>query len=499
VNGSVTAVTPGGEQETIPPSRPLPPRPGVRRLGSRYVLDERIGRGATGHVWSGRRDDGLPVAVKLLRSDLADDPEVVTRFLREKATLMRLRHPNLVQVHDLVAEGDVLAIVMDLVDGEDLRRRASRGRLSRAEAAVLLAQTAGALAAVHAARIVHRDVKPENVLVTQVYGQPTAKLTDFGIARALESPSLTRLTQIVGTPAYIAPEIVAGRPAGPPADVYALGVTSYELLAGRRPFDSDVPVAVLRAHVEEPVVRPPGLDDDVWALLAACLDKRPEARPSAADLAVAWAALSAPGKLAVAPVPAPQPTADTLPPEVRVPEPELTYDEPAHTVGAVRPTTVSPRPVAPPAPPPPAPPRRRRWPVVVAAVLVAVLGVSIGVYAARRGAEPAAGPSPSSLEPAARYFVPASVKVGTDRTATLTWDAAAAQLPGFEAFYVWQLANGTAYPLSGSLAATVTSFTVAGLRPGRESCFGVLAYGVTEPPPKTPPKVCIDVPSGGPA
>lgn len=281
----------------MPPTRPVVAQvPGARPLGSRYLLDRRIGRGATGHVWAGRRrDDGYPVAVKLLRSELAEDPDVVMRFLREKSTLTRLRHPNLVQVHDLVAEGEVLAIVMDLVRGEDLRRRATRGPLSRVEAAVLLAQTAGALAAVHAARVVHRDVKPENILITDRDGQPTALLTDFGIARALEGPALTRPTQLVGTPAYIAPELAVGRAPEPASDVYSLGVTAYELLAGHRPFHADAPIALLRAHVEDIPTRPPGVDDATWALIAACLAKSPADRPSAAEVAVHWATLAQPG------------------------------------------------------------------------------------------------------------------------------------------------------------------------------------------------------------
>src|SRR5262249_1325619 len=146
-------------------------------------LDEPIGRGATGHVWAGRRrEDGSPVAVKLLRAELATDPGVVNRFLRERLVLTGLRHKHLVRVHDLVAEGDVLGIVMDLVDGEDLRHFLARGPLPEATAATLLAQVAAALAAVHAAGLVHRDIKPENVLVA---AGPTALLSDFGIARAV--------------------------------------------------------------------------------------------------------------------------------------------------------------------------------------------------------------------------------------------------------------------------------------------------------------------------
>jgi len=278
----------GERLETLPPTRRMP-EPTGRPLGSRYLLDELIGRGATGHVWRGHtRDGGGSVAVKLLRSELAEDPDVVTRFMRERATLTRLSHPHLVAVHDLVAEGDALAIIMDLVEGVDLRQLSSEGRLEPTTAANLLAQTAAALAAVHAAGLVHRDLKPENVLVEMRDGKPYALLTDFGLARAADSPTLTRLTQLVGTPAYLSPELVAGREPGPPADVYALGVTAYELFAGRRPFPDGSTAVLLRAHLEQVPERPEGLTDPVWQLLASCLDKEPARRPTAGQLAEAW-------------------------------------------------------------------------------------------------------------------------------------------------------------------------------------------------------------------
>ncbi|PZS13265.1 MAG: hypothetical protein DLM57_17135 [Pseudonocardiales bacterium] len=286
----------GERLETMPPTRPVP-EPAGRPLGSRYLLDELIGRGATGHVWRGHtRDGGGQVAVKLLRSELAEDPDVVMRFMRERATLTRLTHPHLVAVHDLVAEGDALAIIMDLIDGVDLRQLASEGPMDPRTAADLLAQTAAALAAVHAAGVVHRDMKPENVLVETREGRPYALLTDFGLARAADSPTLTRLTQLVGTPAYLAPELVAGREPGPPVDVYALGVTAYELFAGRRPFPESSTAVLLRAHLDQAPPRPEGLTEPVWQLLAACLGKEPAHRPTAGQLAEAWQRVAGDGR-----------------------------------------------------------------------------------------------------------------------------------------------------------------------------------------------------------
>ncbi|HEY3506125.1 MAG TPA: protein kinase [Actinocatenispora sp.] len=273
-------------QETLPPGAE---EPGGVPLGSRYLLYERLGSGATGVVRRARRrDDGRLVAVKVLRAEYARDPDVTTRFLRERNLLRSLTHPNLVRVHDLVAEGDTLAVVMEYVPGHDLRHAV---RPPVAAALDLLARVCAGLAAVHAAGVVHRDVKPENILLTR--DGTVAKLADFGLARAVYADDLTRDAQLLGTPAYLAPELAAGGRPGPAADVYAVGVTAYELLAGHRPFRADNAMALLRAHLDDVPARPPGLPDAVWRMLAACLAKKPADRPTAADLAGRLAALAA--------------------------------------------------------------------------------------------------------------------------------------------------------------------------------------------------------------
>ncbi|OLB77612.1 MAG: hypothetical protein AUI14_15610 [Actinobacteria bacterium 13_2_20CM_2_71_6] len=466
--------------DTLPPTRPVSPPPthtGGRPLGSRYLLDTRIGRGATGHVWAGRRrEDGSPVAVKLIRGELAEDPDVVARFLRERATLVRLSHPNLVRVHDLVAEGEVLGIVMDLVEGADLRRLAVTGPLSVAEAAGLLAQAASALAAVHAAGVVHRDVKPENVLVTERDGRRTALLTDFGTARAVDGPTLTRSTQLVGTPAYLAPELVAGRSPEPPADVYSLGITAYELFTGRRPYPETSTEALLRAHLDQPVTRPDGLSDDAWALVAACLDKQPERRPSAAEAATRFAALADPSR----------DLGRLHPPEgVAV-----------STIGEPVATRVSERPV-PARPAEPVPPKKRRWLLVGVAALVAVLGLGVGAYLGRPAphAQPAARPTPSPSVGSLLYPIPAVLALDKGNV-TVSWDSGAATLPGFQAFFVFEVTGSGSRAVSGMLARDVNKFRVSSLRPGRQSCFTVIAYGVTAPRPNpAPPPACVTPPS----
>ena len=171
-----------------------------RGLGSRYVLHEPIGRGAYGDVWrASPRAGGPPLAVKVLKPELASDDETVGRFLQERSILVGLEHPNLVRVHDLVIEGDTIAIVMDLAAGTDLRRLLSASPTQAPALACEVArQIAAGLAAVHAGGVVHRDVKPENVMVDlSSPGLPLARLTDFGIARLTQSPSVTRMSGIM--------------------------------------------------------------------------------------------------------------------------------------------------------------------------------------------------------------------------------------------------------------------------------------------------------------
>jgi serine/threonine-protein kinase len=257
-------------------------------IGSRYELEEQLGRGAFGSVYRGRvRDTGEAVAVKVLLEELAADPDVVTRFLRERTALVGLRHRSLVAVRDLVVEGDVLALVMQLVEGPDLRAyQRGRGTLGPEEAAVLVADVADALSVAHAANIIHRDVKPANVLLQLESGGFRPLLTDFGIARLADAPSVTRTSQVVGTPYYLSPEVISGRKATPAVDVYACGIMLYELLTGHPPFRGRDAMEVFRAHQTAMPQRPAGLPERLWSVALAALAKEPEQRPTAADLAV---------------------------------------------------------------------------------------------------------------------------------------------------------------------------------------------------------------------
>ncbi|MFJ2021194.1 MULTISPECIES: serine/threonine-protein kinase [Streptomyces] len=262
----------------------------ARKIGSRYTANQILGRGSAGTVWLGEGPDG-PVAVKLLREDLASDQELVGRFVRERTALLGLEHPHVVSVRDLVVDGNDLALVMDLVRGTDLRTRLDRERRLSPEAAVaIVADVAEGLAAAHAAGVVHRDVKPENVLLDMEGplgpgGAHPALLTDFGVAKLIDSPRRTRATKIIGTPDYLAPEVVEGLPPSAAVDVYALMTVLYELLAGFTPFGGGHPGAVLRRHVTETVVPLPGIPDELWRLMVQCLAKAPASRLRASELA----------------------------------------------------------------------------------------------------------------------------------------------------------------------------------------------------------------------
>ncbi|MFF8400971.1 serine/threonine-protein kinase [Streptomyces sp. NPDC015684] len=262
----------------------------ARKIGSRYTANQILGRGSAGTVWLGEGPEG-PVAVKLLREDLASDQELVGRFVQERTALLGLEHPHIVTVRDLVVDGNDLALVMDLVRGTDLRTRLERERRLAPEAAVaIVADVADALAAAHAAGVVHRDVKPENVLLDMQGplgpgGAHPALLTDFGVAKLIDSPKRTRATKIIGTPDYLAPEIVEGLPPRAAVDIYALATVLYELLAGFTPFGGGHPGAVLRRHVTETVVPLPGIPEELWQLLVQCLAKAPASRLRASELA----------------------------------------------------------------------------------------------------------------------------------------------------------------------------------------------------------------------
>ena len=229
-------------------------------IGGRYVLLHQIGQGGMGAVWLARDELlGREVALKRIGLFPGGDTPGLVRAQREATLAARLNHPHVVAVFDFVSEGEEQWLVMEHVVGADLAELVTDGGgLRPEEAARLLAQVAEALTAAHEAGIVHRDVKPSNILVT---ADGTAKLTDFGIARARDS-TLTASGMVAGSPAYLAPEVAMGSPATEASDVWSLGATLYQALSGRQPYDtSDNVMSAMYRIVHDP---PPRLPDAGW-------------------------------------------------------------------------------------------------------------------------------------------------------------------------------------------------------------------------------------------
>ncbi|GAA1478309.1 hypothetical protein GCM10009623_27550 [Nocardioides aestuarii] len=260
-----------------------------RPLGSRYELLDLLGTGAMGEVWRARdRESGEELAAKVLRAEYARDTEIVTRFIQERSILMNLRHPNIVQVHDLVVEGDRLGILMELVEGGDLRGRLkAQGTLGRRDAVAATCAVLDGLTEAHAQGCLHRDVKPDNALLSGDIAAPGGvKLSDFSIAR-LAQESTVMATGLLGTPGYMPPELFVHGQFSAASDVYAAGVLLYELLSGRTPFaGSGTAHTIGNRHVSAEPPRIP-VDDELWHVVATMLSKDPRVRLTAAATAEA--------------------------------------------------------------------------------------------------------------------------------------------------------------------------------------------------------------------
>jgi hypothetical protein len=435
-------------------------------LGSRYLLRDLIGRGATGELWRGSTRGGGPaVAIKILRPELVAQPAFVSSFARQQPALVALSHPNLAAVRDVVAEGGTIALVTDLVAGDSLRvwLRGS-GSLDPAAACRLVAQVADALAQVHAAGIVHRDLKPENILIEQPapagagFGTAArAILTDFGIAgiagdwvSALEGPG-------EASP-YVAPEVAQGGRPGPASDLYSLGIVLYELITGRPPVAGSPPEAHGGQALSAPP-RPDAVPEPLWGCLQELLAEDPAKRPTvSAQVAATLRALA--GDLAGLAPPAPAGPAQPGggdPPAGNPPPGPL-------TPGPLTPAPAGPlmpgRPAGAPLRLPPGVdfrvrPRSRRSPVRLGAALLVLALLVAGVGVAVHRLRAAAAPPAIAVLPFAPEVYPSGLVV------LRTWQLTGSR--GAELTGTLKVANGAAVPVSGTVVEAIPQAVAAGV------------------------------------
>jgi serine/threonine-protein kinase len=250
-------------------------------LSGRYRLESKLGSGGMSTVYLAR-DETLQrwVAVKVMHREMSDQPDQLERFRREARAVAQLSHPNVVAVIDAGEDGGHPYIVFEYVEGETLKQRIDRlGRLPIVEAAAYGIEVGRGLAAAHAHRLIHRDVKPQNVLIDP---EGRAKVTDFGIARSLEADGLTKTGRVLGTTDYVAPEQAMGQGVDARCDVYSLGVLLYEMLTGEVPFQADTLVGVAMKHVNEKMPdvqeRCPGISSALAAVVERATAKDPKKR-----------------------------------------------------------------------------------------------------------------------------------------------------------------------------------------------------------------------------
>ena len=268
-------------------------KPAVGQLyGDRYRLQLRIAIGGMGEVWQAEDELILrQVAIKILKEEYLSDPNFLERFRSEARSAALVEHEGIANVFDYGEDTGAAYLVMELVPGESLSRLLEREkRLSEERVLDIIGQTSRALAAAHSRGLVHRDIKPGNLLITP---DGKVKITDFGIARVGDQVPLTKTGQVMGTVQYLAPEQATGKSSTPATDLYSLGVVAYEALAGKRPFTGENQMAIAMAHINEmPPALPENIDPRVQNLVLSCLAKKPNQRPeSATSLAIRAEAL----------------------------------------------------------------------------------------------------------------------------------------------------------------------------------------------------------------
>ncbi|MEA2331770.1 MAG: eukaryotic-like serine/threonine-protein kinase [Thermoleophilaceae bacterium] len=241
-------------------------------IGDRFRLEEKVGSGGMSSVYRAF-DPTLErrVAIKLMHRDISSDPDQLERFRREARAVAQLNHPHVVTVIDAGEDDGAPFIVFEFVEGETLKDRIRRlGRLPVAEAVAYAVEIGRALECAHVHRLVHRDVKPQNVLID---ADGRAKVTDFGIARSLEAHGLTATGRVLGTTDYVSPEQALGHEVTAQSDIYSLGIVLYEMLTGEAPFKADTQVAVAMKHVREPLPDVQKRRPEISAALAAVVER----------------------------------------------------------------------------------------------------------------------------------------------------------------------------------------------------------------------------------
>ena len=308
-----------------------------QRLG-RYLISSSLGRGGMAEVFKAS-DERLnrQVAIKVVLPIYGSEPRLLQRFLREAEIVAGLQHPNILPIYDFGEHDGLPFLVLPLIDGGTLADRAGARAVDPPRIAAWTHDLARALDAAHAAGVLHRDVKPGNVLVGR---DEHLFLADFGIARLCDATRLTRTGMVVGTPVYMAPEVAAGQSAEAASDLYSLAVMSYEMLAGRPPFDGENMLSILHQHATRPV--PPitdaaGLPAGVDRVLAQGLAKQPAERPASCRAFAELLAEQLPGAVVATPLP---PTA--RPPiggDNEMPTLEIAHEPTAAAVAAAGPPT----------------------------------------------------------------------------------------------------------------------------------------------------------------
>jgi serine/threonine-protein kinase len=362
-------------------------------FGGRYELDSRIAIGGMGEVWEATDHViGRTVAIKILKDEYMGDPGFLERFRAEARHAALVNHEGIASVFDYGEEAGSAFLVMELVPGEALSTILERdGSLSTDKTLDIVAQTSAALQAAHAAGLVHRDIKPGNLLITP---DGRVKITDFGIARIADQVPLTATGQVMGTVQYLSPEQASGHPASPATDTYSLGIVAYECLAGKRPFTGESQVAIAMAQInEQPPPLPPTVAVPVQNLVMAMIAKKPEDRPATASAVARAAGALRRGDLAAAAAAVP-----AIASGVTAGDDITQLLQPGGDTAAA--TQIMPAPLL----PEEAPAERKRspwtWPLIaLITLLLLVLGGTIWALVANQNAGPEPSTSTTSADP----------------------------------------------------------------------------------------------------